>query len=141
MSARFFEPSDDDYTALARRWLSITNLVREDYGYELDQSLEDLGYLQRVISDGSIDPQDRYATECLGVAFGRVLATNEEGLDWWVVEDDYGRHIVIRYKQTSLQIDAMHMIEKRLEDGTRVDVRELYDSLMGKVTEIKDEVS
>jgi len=141
MSAKFFEPSDEDYTSLARRWLSISNLVKEDYGYKLDQSIDDLEYLQRVVDDESIDAQDRYATECLGVAFGRVLATNEEGMDWWVVEDDYGRDIVIRYKHTSLQIDAMHLIGKRLEDGIRVNVRELYDSLMDRVTEIKDEVS
>jgi Domain of unknown function (DUF3806) len=100
MRAEFFEPSDDDYTALAKRWLSISNLVKEDYGYELDQSLDDLGYLQKVIDDSSIDAQNRYATECLGIAFGRVLASNEEGMDWWAVVDDYGRGLVIRYKHT-----------------------------------------
>jgi len=139
MSAEFFEPSNDDYTALAKRWLSISNLVKEDYGYQLDQSIEDLGYLQKVIDDGSIDAQNRYATECLGIAFGRVLASNEEGMDWWVVVDDFGRDIVIRYKDTTLQLDAMHMIGKRLEDGIQVDVRELYDGLMEKVKEVKNE--
>jgi hypothetical protein len=141
MSAEFLEPSSDDYTSLAKCWLSVSNLIKEDYGYELNQSIDDLRYLQKVIDDGSIDSQDRYATECIGVAFGRVLATNEEGMDWWAVVDDYGRDLVIRYKHTSLQIDAMHMIGKRLEDGVRVDVRELYDSLMDSVSEIKDEAS
>ena len=140
MSAKFFEPSNDDYTALAKRWLSISNLVKEDYGYELNQSINDLEYLQKVIDDGSIDAQNRYATECLGVAFGRVLASNEEGMDWWVVVDDFGRDIVIRYKDTTLQLDAMHMIGKRVEDGVQVDVRELYDGLMERVKEVKDEI-
>ena len=140
MSAEFFEPSDDDYTALAKRWLSISNLVKEDYGYELNQSIGDLEYLQKVIDDDLIDAQNRYATESLGVAFGRVLASNETGMDWWVVVDDFGRDIVIRYKDTTLQLDAMHMIGKRLEDGVRVNVRELYDGLMEKVHEVKNEV-
>ena len=140
MNAEFFEPSDDDYISLAKRWLSISNLVKEDYGYELNQSIDDLVYLQRVIDGSTIEAQNRYATECLGVAFGRVLASNEEGMDWWAVVDDYGRGLVIRFKRTSLQIDAMHMIGKRLEEGIRVDVRKLYDSVMAKVTEIKDKV-
>ncbi len=99
-----------------------------------------MGYLQKVIDGGSIDVQDRYATECLGVAFGRVLASNAEGMDWWVVVDDYGRDIVIRYKHTSLQIDALHLLGKRLEDGIPVDVQELYDSLMDTLSDLKDEV-
>jgi len=140
MTPEFFVPSKDDYLTLAQRWLGISNLVKEDYGHVLDQSLEDLGYLQRVIDDGTIDVQDRFATDCLGVAFGRVMATNEEGMDWWVVVDDYGRDLVIRYRETSLQLDAMHMIGKRLEDGVRVDVRELYEGLMNYVAEVKDEV-
>ena len=120
--------------------MSIFNLTKEDYGYKLNQSVDDLAFLQRVIDDGLIDGQNKFATECLGVAFGRVLAANEVGVDWWVVVDDYGRGIVIRYKHTSLQIDAIQMIGKRLEDHMGVDVREFYDSLMDIVTEIGDEV-
>ena len=93
MIATFFEPSDEDYTSLAQRWLSISHLIKEDYGYELNQSMEDLAYLQKVIDDGSIEVRNRYATECLGLAFGRIIANNEEGMDWWAVEDDYGRDI------------------------------------------------
>ena len=141
MKPEFFEPSEEDYTALARRWLSISNLIQEDYGYKLDQSMADLGYLQRVIDDDTVDVHDRFAMESLGVAFGRVMATQEEGMDWWVVVDDYGRDLVIRYRETSLQLDAMHLIGKRLEDGTRVDVRELYDGMMAYVREIKDTVA
>jgi len=94
MDAEFFEPSEDDYKTLAQRWVSISSLVRTDYGYVLDQSMEDLDYLQKVIDDGRIDAQDPFTMECLGVAFGRVMATNEEGMDWWVVVDDYGRDLV-----------------------------------------------
>jgi hypothetical protein len=140
MSAKFFELSEDDYKALAQRWVSISNLVKEDYGYELNQSIEDLGYLQKVIDDGSIDAKNRYAAESLGVAFGRVLASNQEGMDWWTVVDDYGRGVVIRYKHTTLQIDAMHMIGKRLENGVPVNVRRLYNSVMDTVSKVKGEV-
>lgn len=138
MDAEFFEPTQEDYIALAQRWKSICSLVKEDYGYELNQSKDDLLYLQRVIDDDSNDVNNEYAIECLGMAFGGVIASNEEGMDWWVVVDQFGRDVVIRYRQTSIQLDALHMIGKRLEIGEKVDVRELYDSLMDMVTEIKD---
>lgn len=137
MNAEFFEPTKEDYIALAERWRDISGLVRDDYGYELNQSRDDLQYLQRVINDETIDPNNGYATECLGVAFGRVMASNEEGLDWWVVVDQYGREIVIRYRETSIQLDALHLIGKRLEDGEQVDVGALYDGIMTMVNEIK----
>ena len=140
MDAEFFEPSEDDYKTLAQRWVSISSLVRTDYGYVLDQSMEDLDYLQKVIDDGRIDAQDPFTMDCLGVAFGRVMATNEEGMDWWVVVDDYGRDLVIRYRETSLQLDAIHMIGKRMADGVRVDVRELYEGVMTDGAEVKGDV-
>jgi len=140
MDAEFYEPSKDDYRTLAQRWVSISSLVKTDYGYVLDQSMKDLDYLQKVIDDGRIDPQDPFTMDCLGVAFARVMATNEEGMDWWVVVDDYGRDLVIRYRQTSLQLDAMHMISKRMADGMHVDVRELYAGVMNYVAEVKEDV-
>jgi hypothetical protein len=140
MDAEFFEPSKDDCRTLAQRWVSVSGLVRADYGYVLDQSMTDLDYLQRVIDDGRIDVEDALTMDCLGVAFARVMATNEEGMDWWVVVDDYGRDLVLRYRETSLQLDAMHMIGKQMADGGRVDVRALYAAVMNYVAEVKCEL-
>lgn len=56
---------------------------------------------------------------------GRVLARNEDGMDWWVKVDDDGRDLVTRYEKTSLQISARDFLTKHLEGGEPVDVREL----------------
>jgi len=83
MEAIFSAPSKEDYTDLGEKWLSMQDLVQDEYGYELCQSFDDLDYLQKVIDDELIDFKNWYALECLGVAFGRVIAKNNETLDWW----------------------------------------------------------
>ncbi len=140
MKTNFSEPTKDDYRDLAKRWVSISNLVKEEYGYEICQSLKDLEYIQKVIDDELIDFQNWYALECLGVVFGRVLANNNEDLDWWVVEDSYGRNLIIRYLDTSLQFGVMQMLGKRLSEGSKVDVMWFYNRILNELDELKDKV-
>lgn len=136
----FSVPTDRDYDELARKWVSAENLIREEYGYELDQSEEDLTHLQKVIDDELIDFQNAYALECLGVVLGRALAHNVPGLDWWIVEDDYRRDPIMRYGQTSLQWNVMYLLGKRLSRGESVDVRAMYSRIIEKTEELKDKV-
>lgn len=140
MEAIFSEPSKNDYDELARRWISIGNLIREEYGYEICQKLTDLVYIQKVIDDDLIDFQNWYSLECLGVVLGRVLAKNVEGLDWWTVEDSFGRSLVIRYLESSLQIGVLQMLGKRLCDGDEVDVKWFYNWIISRVDELRNEV-
>ena len=105
--AVFFEPTENDYQDLARKWVSARNLIFEKYDYELNQSEMDLDYIQKAIDDQLIDFQNDYALECLGVAFGRVFAKNINGLDWWVVEDEFDRDIIMRYKKRRLGFNVI----------------------------------
>jgi hypothetical protein len=41
------------------------------------------------------------------------------------VTDEYGTDPTLRYESTSLQVNAMTMISKRIEDGEAVDVASL----------------
>jgi hypothetical protein len=136
----FYEPTENDYQDLARKWLSARNLVFEEYDYELNQSEMDLDYIQKVIDDQLIDFQNDYALECLGVAFGRVFAKNIDGLDWWVVEDEFGRDIIMRYKKTSLRFNIIYMLGKRLSEGSNVDVNWFYNETLAQLSELKDKV-
>ncbi len=136
--AVFFEPSDNDYKDLAQKWLSARKLVLEEYDYKLSQYEMDLVYIQKAIDDVLIDFQNDYALECLGVAFGRVLAKNIEGLDWWVVEDEFGRDIIMRYKETSLWFNVIAMLGKRLSKGSKTDVKWFYNKTKDSLNELKD---
>lgn len=136
----FFEPTDMDYQDLARKWLSAKNLIFKEYNYELNQSEMDLEYIQKAIDDELIDFQNDYALECLGVAFGRVFAKNIDGLDWWVVEDEFGRDIIMRYKKTSLRFNVIYMLGKRLSKGSKADVRWFYNRTLARLNELKHKV-
>ena len=133
----FSVPNDNDYQELGSRWVSARNLIQDEYGYEICQSLEDIGYLQRVIDDELIDFQNAYALECLDVVLGRVLAHNVDGLDWWIVDDEYGRDSVIRYGETTLQFNVLHLLGKRLSSGESVDAKSMYQWVVDKTEELK----
>lgn len=46
----------------------------------------------------------------------------ELSLRWYEVTDAYGTDPTLRYESTSLPINAMTMISKRIEEGKEVDV-------------------
>lgn len=136
----FYEPQQEDIRELALRWVSISNLIKEKYEYELNQSSNDLNYCQRVIDDNLIDFNNGYAVECIGVAFGRVLANNIPDLDWWIIEDEFGRDLTIRYKNTSLRFNVIHMVKRRLMEGIMVNLNDMYKWIIDTLNELKDKV-
>ena len=99
----------------------------------------DLDYLQRVLDEDEVD-SSTYARQCLGVALGRVMAKNIDGLDWWIVQDEYGRDPCLRYGHTTLQINPLTMISKRLESGEIVSVRDLYRRTIETIASQKDAI-
>lgn len=137
MTPQSSEPTDEQYRELVRMWLSISRLVDEEYRYTLDQSLEDLTYLQRVIDDDLIDKSDAYAARCIGFAFGGVIIANNEGFDWWVVNDEFGEEYVVRYGETSFQLNVMNIFLKRFADGIDVCVTDFYESLLDHFRELR----
>jgi hypothetical protein len=130
----YYPPTADDTDRLASQWLSVSQLVRDVCGCELTQSLEGLDAIQRVLDEDEVG-SDTYARQCLGVALGRIMATNIAGLDWWIVEDDFGRDACLRFKLTTLQLNPITMISKRLERGEQVSVRELFRLASKTITE------
>lgn len=140
MKPIFTEPTKEDYRELAKYWMSIGNLIKEEYNYDINQSLVDLEFLQKVIDDDLIDFKKWYSLECLGVVLGRVLTKNVDGLDWWVVEDSYGRSLIIRYLESSLQYGVMTMLGKRLFENQEVCVKSFYEMIIRNLDEVKDKV-
>jgi Domain of unknown function (DUF3806) len=55
------------------------------------------------------------------LAFGDVLATDLP-LHWAMVTDEYGTDLTLRLRDTSLQVNALTMISKRIERDESVDV-------------------
>ena len=53
------------------------------------------------------------------------MLTNELALRWVMVTDEYAKDPTLRFKKTTLQINALTMISKRVERDADVDVSEL----------------
>jgi hypothetical protein len=81
-----------------------------------------LPVLQKVIDDRVFKKSQTYELQCLGIAFGDVLAS-ELPLRWVMVTDEYGRtDPTLRFKQTTVQVNALTMISKRIERDETIDL-------------------
>lgn len=132
MEQTITEPTDDDISRLARQVLTVEALVGA-----LAHDDTDLDRLQEALT--RLKPDQTYELQCLGIVFGTLLVEVIDGIDWAMVEDDYGRDPALRYLATSMLLFPMTMISKRVEDGEQVDVRELFDGIVAKFEEIRGE--
>lgn len=134
-------PDEADVDALARQSIRAQDIVAECApGRTLGTSLGDVALLQQVLDAGHLTKDQRYDLQCLGIAFGRILASNLDGLDWAIIEDEYGRDPTLRYRDTSLVFGVLTMISKRAEAGEIPDLRALFEWVGVKLVELKGEV-
>jgi hypothetical protein len=118
----FSELSQQDRARLDQQRAIIAAAVKQRYGVRaLTRSIADLVPLQRLIDDKAFAKTQTYELQSLGVAFGDVLASGLP-LRWVMVTDEYGTDPTLRFKQTSLQVNALTMISKRVENGEAVNL-------------------
>ena len=129
MNQRIEAPNTEDIDHIARQLIHASGLVEEVLGAGLSGEPSDLAMLQNVLDKKVIEREATYSLQALGMAFGKVFVNNNEGYDWWMVEDEYGRDPAVRYRDTSLLAFPQTMISKRVEDGEDVAVVELYEGL------------
>ena len=126
MSLHFTEPEDADITRLARQ-VSVVSALAERIGLPAPTGTEaDLPILQGILDSGELTADDTYELQALGVAFGRALIAKVDGLDWAIIHDEYGSDPTVRYRNTTLCLNALTAISKRVEDGEEVDVADLF---------------
>jgi hypothetical protein len=136
----FEEPDDADNKRLADQLLVAEQLTARHAGRTtLDGSRQDLAAIQTVLDSGELGPGDTYELQCLGVAFGRVMVGAFPGLDWAIINDEYGRDPTLRYTATNVALNVLTMISKRIENGDQVDVSELLESLLEDLPRIIEE--
>jgi hypothetical protein len=122
---KFTELSAEDGARLERQRAIVSAVAKQRYGTPaLTRTKRDLPVLQKFIDDGVFSKSQTYELQCLGVAFGDVLAS-ELPLRWVMVTDEYGTDPTLRFKDTTLQVNALTMISKRVERDEAVNVSEL----------------
>jgi hypothetical protein len=85
-----------------------------------------LPVLQRLIDERVFNKAQTYELQCLGVALGDVLA-RELPLRWVMVTDEFGTDPTLRFKQMTLQVNALTIISKRIDRDEQVSVQWLLD--------------
>jgi hypothetical protein len=101
----------------------VASLVQKHLpGEKLTKTRSDFGVLQRLI-DAKVIPKDKtWELQSLGIVFGDAIAATVEGLSWWEVTDEYGTDPTLRYRETTVQVNVLTMISKRVEEGRECDV-------------------
>jgi hypothetical protein len=119
-----------------RKW------AREHYTPEAQGEYETiegkLRLLDCVLTSKWIAPDQTYELQCLGIAFGDVLA-QYLGLKWMAVEDELGRDPALVLEGTSIKLFPLTMISKRIERGEEVDVYELLRGICELFEKMKRE--
>jgi len=113
--------------------------VRAHYNPEAVQEYDTvsgkLALLQTILNAGWIDESETLKLQCLGITFGDAIS-QQLGLNWVMVEDEYGRDPALALEGTSILLFPKTMISKRVEDGEEVDVGELFELTSAKIMEI-----
>ena len=118
----FSELTPADVVRLNQQRDVVLAAARTRFGtVALTRTQKDLSILQKLIDDKVFDKSQTYQLQCLGVAFGDVLAS-ELPLRWVIITDEYGRDPTLRYKNSDLNINALTMISKRVEKGESVNL-------------------
>jgi hypothetical protein len=119
---KFTELSREDGARLDQQRAVIAAAVKRRYGTTvLTRTKQDLPVLQGLIDEGVFNKSQAYELQSLGVAFGDVLAS-EFPLRWAMVTDEFGTDTTLRFKQTTVQINALTMISKRVEKDEPVNL-------------------
>jgi len=121
---KFAELLPKDTAQLDQQRALIEGVVKQRYGSSLTRTTKDLTVLQRLIDDSVFKKSQTYELQSLGVAFGDVLSSALT-LHWVMITDEYGTDPTFRYKRTSVNVNALTMISKRVERGERVSLSEL----------------
>jgi len=135
---KFSELSGEDRTRLEQQRAIVAAAAKQRYGTPmLEKTVADLPVLQRLIDDKVFSKTQTYELQSLGVAFGDVL-TSELPLRWVMVTDEFGTDPTLRYKGTTVQINALTMISKRIDKDQTVNLSELLGSTREWLTQLKD---
>lgn len=133
-------PTDEDIDRIARQLLRASELTTRHLGRALADDESDIETMQELLDRRVLARDATYDLQCLGIVLGTCLVDAIEGIDWAMVEDEYGRDPALRYLETSLLMFPLTMISRRVEDGIEVDLRHMFEELCDRIEELKDQV-
>jgi hypothetical protein len=89
-----------------------------------------------ILTSGWVRSDETWKLHSLGVALGDALM-ERMGLQWVIIEDEYGRDVALQDGDTSLRLFPLTMISKRVEKGESVDVTDLFNKVCAGTDEYR----
>ncbi len=110
--------------------------------YETPQGKVDI--LGAILKQNIFKPTETYQLQCMGIVFGDALAS-ETGLEWYMVEDQFGSDPILTFPGTTLIVGALTMISKRVEQHPESapigkDLPALYKAQLQWIGDIKKRI-
>lgn len=131
------KPEDALELARFREWL--LGFLPEDE----QQKYEELSVKLAIINTYLTQTEDLTISEgnliALGACLGDALA-QDVGLDWVSVEDEDGEYVALNRSETTLIVNPLPMILRRVEAGETVDIYSMFISLSSRLKELVQEV-
>ena len=113
-------------TQLDKQRLFVSSLVANSFpGERLTGTTKDFQLVQRILDANLIPKSHAWGLQALGVVFGDVLVVAIPGLAWYQVKDEYGTDPTLRYRATTIQINALTTLSKRVERNEKLNVEQL----------------
>ncbi len=130
MPPKTSELQGDEWAALREQVATIQAVVRRRYSGVLAQTLDDIGYLQRIIDDNLYDDTNMDELRAMGAVFGNVLERQLQ-FTWVAVHDEYDRREPgLLFKATRpFTVLALRIISGRVAAGTKFDLHQVYKEL------------
>lgn len=131
------ELTDEDREQLARQRLAIeTYIANEDSRRKYQTPVGKLGLIRAILEARVFCPDQTEELQCLGVILADAFVQHL-GMEWIVVEDEYGRDFGVTLPGTSIIIYPLTMILKRMADGQDVNVIDLFNAVVAKIRELQ----
>ncbi|WP_254507480.1 DUF3806 domain-containing protein [Anatilimnocola floriformis] len=130
--------TDADQTRLKEQRAVVEQHLRDEEAQEkYKTSAGKLEAIRTIVQDKIYKPDQTYELQCLGIVLGDAFV-QDFGLEWVMVEDEYGRDPAVRKPDTTLVLYPLTMISKRIERGEQVDVFDLHRRTAAQVAKFKE---
>lgn len=128
--------TNEDFERLDAQRRLIRTEVRARYGAPLGADRRAFGSLQQLLNDKAFSADQKFELQSIGICWGDVLCAIAP-FRWMMITDEYGRDPTLQWKQTTINIHALTMISKRVEEGEAVDVEWLAERVMARAKELE----
>jgi hypothetical protein len=117
--------SGSDWSMLREQVATIQAVVKKKYGVTFDQSIADLGALQRLIDDGVYDDTHPDELRAMGAVLGNVVV-KQLGFEWVLVDDEPSLKLKAA---NTLIVKPLKVIGERLRIAARVDIVQMFNGI------------